>query len=40
MGGGSEKRGNFSKKRGEKGGGGGVDVGKGSGAFLGGRRGP
>ena len=42
-GGGSEGRGNFSKirgKGGKKGGGGGVDAGKGSGAFLGGRRGP
>ena len=41
-GGGSEGRGNFSKirgKRGKKGGGGGVDAGKGSGAFLG-ERGP
>ena len=41
-GGGSEGRGNFSKNRGKrrKKGGGGVDAGKGSGAFLGGRRGP
>ena len=39
-GGGSEGRENFSKitgKRGKKGGGGGVDAGKGSGASLGGR---